>query len=129
MMQKKHAKVKENKSMRKRISISLDGKIASSLEAEAGRRGISFSQLVSQYLEHYIALRNRVFITLQKDFTKEELTKLKEVSQKLLENPVSKDSVLYEIQSDKELYEKVKNLSECEINLLFSYLENAYDVI
>ena len=129
MMKKRHTKVKENKSMRKRISISLDGKIASSLEAEAGRRGISFSQLVSQYLEHYIALRNRVFINLQKNFTQEELKKLREISQKILENPVSKESVLYELEKDKELYEKVKKLSECEINLLFSYLENTYDVI
>jgi len=127
MMQKRCSKVKENKGMRKRISISLDGKIASSLEVEAGRKGVSFSQLVSQYLEHYIALRNRVFISLQGNFTKDELRKLKEVSQKLLENPVLKDSVLYELQNEEELYEKVKKFSECEINLLFSYLENAYD--
>ncbi|RUM29107.1 MAG: hypothetical protein DSY32_03600 [Aquifex sp.] len=116
--------MKENSVMRKRLSISISSKIASYIEEEARKGGKSFSQVASEYIERYIALRNKVFVSLEKKFTKEELKKLKEVSQRLFENPITKESVLYELKENKELTKKVEELSECELNLLLSYLES-----
>jgi len=115
----------ENKSMRKRISISLERKVADIIETEAQKKDTTISQLVSQYLEHYIALRNRIAIKYEEKFTKEEMKTLKSLSQRILERPILKETVLFELKKEKnqKLVEKVKEMSECEINLLFSFLE------
>jgi len=107
--------------MRTRTTISIDKRIREILEEEAKKLGVSFSAVLAEYAERWIALRNRVGLTLSERFTEEEKERLSSYARKVVERPVSKESVLANFSG--ELKEKLKELSECEINLLLSYFE------
>jgi len=104
--------------MKRKVSMTLDWKVVAALERICARRHESLSYTANEMLKLAIATATKA----SRDLSWEELEILRSVSERIVEVPASKETILREVKSkNPELYEKLKKLSECELNFLLVF--------